>query len=715
MMNRKVFTMLFGLLLAVGWTTGASAQLLPGAQERHQEMRVANKAAKAAKHAGTPEKATANQQHGSLKAEAPSRTQNYDLNATAVHPKSWYQALDPVTWSGGSQNITEPFTTAKGMMALLKRIYTDPEIPGAKYSAPRNCDIPYQTIQHGWNIVGTNYLDNAIVRVNSNTLIIFQITIEDVEGNVLRTLTPSNTTFPSDTWETYTSSYYSDYWYAKSSSGASVGIPTSYLQNTSGGANIKVDCVSRNSDYATNSEDTLFIGNQTYDYAKDGIPYSQQYTYTLQYTFPGTITPPDENGYTVCLVKLYDGINMTDADKAPEYTATTEELEDYFTTYVKEIQLLTDGMRVASGTSDAGTVFAYTGDLNRFFFLSKGKMFYYSSIQGLNYDRAPFYSMYEEFSANDVSDNTGFTDFYEKMKQGTTYDIKHDCMGVNFRQHYFSMSGKQGTTENRVNSLVFYIPDNRGILNSDWREYDPEHLPTVGMYMIDLYAEIEPSETQNDYYTVTVNWYGNLDSLTHTDNIPQVYRLYEIRYNEQTGKNDTTLVYTGTEPTWHQDYPVGDPKYYDLHYYVVGTPIGENGTIQNPTYTNPDFFAKSNTDDVTVPGKHDILSLQWERYESDYVIQSEAEQVNYYRNWLAPHALSVQGQAGYTSGNVGTTGRTLTLYRNDGKEEKPIMDLDLIMDGNKAYYRIRYRSNTQQVEPGYDPQTGEMTTNNNNN
>ena len=70
-MNRKVFTMLFGLLLAVGWTTGASAQLLPGAQERHQEMRVANKAAKAAKHAGTPEKATANQQHGSLKAEAP--------------------------------------------------------------------------------------------------------------------------------------------------------------------------------------------------------------------------------------------------------------------------------------------------------------------------------------------------------------------------------------------------------------------------------------------------------------------------------------------------------------------------------------------------------------------------------------------------------------------------------------------------------------------
>ena len=457
------------------------------------------------------------------------------------------------------------------------------------------------------------------------------------------------------------------------------------------------------------------VGNSTYDFSSDTLTYDNQYYSIAGYTFPGTITPPDENGYTVCLVKLYDGINMTDADMAPEYTATTEELENYFTTYVKEIQLLTDGLRVASGTSNAGTVFAYTGDLNRFFFLSKGKMFYYSSIQGLDYDRAPFYSMYEEFSANDVSDQTGFTDFYEKMKQGTTYDIKHDCMGVNYRQHYFSMSGKQGTTENRVNSLVFYIPDQRGILNSDWREYDPNHLPTVGMYMVDLYAEVEPSTTP-DYYTVTVHWHDNLDDLTHTDNIPQTYTLYETKINPETGQVETHVVYTGMDTSWNFDYPVGDPSYYDISYYVVATPVGEGGTTENPTYTNPDFFAKSNTDDVTIPGKSDFLGLQWQRYESDYVILNPQEQVNYYRNWLAPHALSVQGEAGITAGNVGTTGRTLTLYRNDGKEEKPIMYLDLIMDGNKAYYRIRHinKEANQQVEDGYDPETGELESNTNN-
>lgn len=706
MMNKKILTMLLGLLLAVGWTSSASAQLLPGVQERHQEMRVAVKATKAVKHAGTPEKATANQQHGSLKANAPKRTQNYDLNATVVHPKSWYQALDPVTWSGGSQNITEPFTTAKGMMALLKRIYTDSEIPGAKYSAPRNCDIPYQTIQHGWDIIGTNYLDNPVIWVSSNHVNIREIKIVDGNGGTLRDFKPEDgtLTMPSG-WSTTSNGYY---WYCTSSSGGSVALPAEWLQNNFGSASVMVYCEPQSSYY---DGEIIEVGNSTYDFSSDTLTYDNQYYSIAGYTFPGTITPPDENGYTVCLVKLYDGINMTDADMAPEYTATTEELENYFTTYVKEIQLLTDGLRVASGTSNAGTVFAYTGDLNRFFFLSKGKMFYYSSIQGLDYDRAPFYSMYEEFSANDVSDQTGFTDFYEKMKQGTTYDIKHDCMGVNYRQHYFSMSGKQGTTENRVNSLVFYIPDQRGILNSDWREYDPNHLPTVGMYMVDLYAEVEPSTTP-DYYTVTVHWHDNLDDLTHTENIPQTYTLYETKINPETGQVETHVVYTGMDTSWNFDYPVGDPSYYDISYYVVATPVGEGGTTENPTYTNPDFFAKSNTDDVTIPGKRDFLGLQWQRYESDYVILNPQEQVNYYRNWLAPHALSVQGEAGITAGNVGTAGRTLTLYRG----ETPIMYLDLIMDGKKAYYRIRHinKEANQQVEDGYDPETGELKPTNNN-
>ena len=321
--------------------------------------------------------------------------------------------------------------------------------------------------------------------------------------------------------------------------------------------------------------------------------------------------------------------------------------------------------------------------------------------------------MYEEFSPTTVDEGAEIKDFYEKMKQGATYNIQHDCQSVSQMEHYFSMSGKDGTTHNLVNSLVLYIPDDRSTPpqttsegTSVSRQYD--HQPTVGMYMIDLYANVEPSTTP-DYYTVTVDWFDNLGAITHDENIPQTYTLYAIWDENKDGVLDTIPVYTGPNTTWNHDYQVGDPSYYVISYYVVGTPT--NATNQDT------FFAKSNTDDVTIPGTRDFLGLQWQRYESDYVILSESEQVNYYRNWLAPHALSVQGEAGINAGNVGTTGRTLTLYRNDGTKETPIMYLDLIMDNNKAYYRIRYinREENQQVEPGYDPETGEMTTNNNNN
>jgi hypothetical protein len=225
------------------------------------------------------------------------------------------------------------------------------------------------------------------------------------------------------------------------------------------------------------------------------------------------------------------------------------------------------------------------------------------------------------------------------------------------------------------------------------------------MYMIDLYADIEPS-SDPDYYTTTVTWEDNLDVITHSDDIPQTYYLYEIWDKDHDGDMDTTLVYTGPNTSWtssqdpdHGDFQVGDPTAYDVHYYVIGVPTNA---------TNPDtFFAKSNTDDVTVPGTTDFIGLQWWRYESDYVTNNgQKREVNYYRNWLAPHALSTSNQAGISAGNVGTNGRTLTLYR----EDTPIIDLELVMSGNKAYYRIKYRdrATNQQVEPGYNENTGEL-------
>ncbi len=687
-MRKFINCMLFSLLL-VGWTVDAAAQALPknATCADYTSFILEEKG----RHAGIQEESPAKNQGQQLR--APRRSQTFSVTSPTVHPKSWYQALPDVTWDGGSQNITEPFTNVDGMMALVERVYTDKTIPGFKYSEPLQCDIPYQTIQQGWDIYGMNYEPFTITTRNYDTYI-YGIAVRDSASNIIASWFPGDdgTTLPQGwscnaTIRTYSYSNQDCAYIGTRTSGGTITIdPSSFVNRTVGGVAQLVVW------YAAEAATTITVNGDEWD-----VTTSWQGTYT---EVIGCVDAPDDAGYTVMLVKLQDNFEQ----RAPEYTYSRAELRNYFQTYIKEIQLLTDGMRVDEGTADAGTVFAYTGDLNKFYFIGKGKMYFLNSLNKYAADRAPFYSMYEEFSPYVSGGVESHADFYEKMKQGVTYPIIHDCEGVIYMEHWFAMTGQEGDQANRVNSLVFYIPDNRGV-NGQKQTYDPEHQPTVGMYMIDLYADVEPSSTP-DFYTVTVDWYDNLDEITHTDNIPQTYKLYEIRYNEQTGQNDTTLVYEGPNTTWTQDYPVGDPTYYDLHYYVIGTPTDA---------TNQDtFFAKSNTDDVTIPGKEDFLGLQWWRYESDYVTDDGINQeVNYYRNWLAPHALAVQGETGITAGNVGTAGRTLTLYRDDNNGNViPVIDLELMMDGNKAYYRIKYRPNTQKIEPGYN-EDGERTSTNN--
>ena len=698
-MKRKMTILLFSLLLAVGWTSSAQAQAMQRQKVTTTATSVDNKSL--LETIGQPKvkwDIFSGMNQGN-QFRAPLRSQNFSATSPVTHPKSWYQALPNVTWDGGSQNITEPFTTADGMIALLKRVYTDRNIPGFKYSENRQNDIPYQTIEYGWNINGTNYNDDIQLEAHPYAAI-YGIEFYDANDNPLASWSAydSGTTFPSSWTTTGGVGNYYGVPYLQASDGyyGQLTIPASYIRSLNNTTPyLRISFYTFNF-YDSSTSAEFYLGSSTYPglYTHNTAPYSEDTAYGFDYYLPGTVTPPDDAGYTVMLVKLQDEFPEGDVD---EYTYNEDSLKTFFTNYVKEIRLLTDGMRVDEGNDDAGTVFAYTGDINRFYFIGKGKLAYGKSLFKFPFDRAPFYSMYEEFSPYVAGGSEDHSDFYEQMKQGTTYPIIHDCEGVIYLNHYFSMSGAQGVTENRVNCLVFYIPDNRGI-SGEWQNYDPEHQPTIGMYMIDLYADIEPSETETDTYIATVNWFDNLDVITHVDDIPQTYYLYQII------DGDTICLTPDgtTETSWSGPYPVGNPDAYDIHYFVIGTPTAA---------TNHDtFYAQSNTDDVTVPGKYDFVGLQWWRYESDYVAKNEHDpnnnEVNYYRNWLAPHKLSIQGEGGIRAGNVGTNGRTLTLYR----EDTPIIDLELVMNGNKAYYRIKYRdrNTNQQVEHGYNENTGEL-------
>jgi len=351
------------------------------------------------------------------------------------------------------------------------------------------------------------------------------------------------------------------------------------------------------------------------------------------------------------LVKVKD-----DATDFPSYTTNATALIDSCFSKYESIELLTDGLRVGEKTSNAGTVFCYTGVLNRFFFISKGKTAQWSA-------HAPFYEMYEEFSPTTTATGDEITDFFSEMKAGNYYGIVHDCQSVSQMEHYFSMSGKAGTDEKAMSALVFYIPDDRSTTPKDStdgntyniRNYD--HQPQVGLYTIDLFAEVEPSDTYDvdSTYTITLDWRSSLEKMVNND-VNQTYIVYEVTFDS-----------------------IGNRIY---------TPVD---TVYNSTecqLTKPQTLA-SQTFTYVVMG-FDFMTLYRQRYESDFIIHEEK---NYYRNWLYPTNLAE---------NTGMTMRQLkkewpnqtasyTLWRDN----LGVAKLEVKAIGKKVYYRIRYYNDTQ--------------------
>ena len=534
---------------------------------------------------------------------------------------------------------------------------------------------------------------------------------------------------------------------------------------------------------------------------------------------------PTENGYTPLLVKVKDG-------ELESYTWMLGDslLIDNIGKIIDGVELLTDGLRVDEGGDQAGTVFTYTGELNRFFFIGKGKNFeqysgpgfeeigsvtfsgtgtytlsspwsgsvkywsssggyympsgepitytipsgvtnaefavvintvtsgyfkittkngskiytanansdneydlegtlssgdvitilgctsngantanpdmassgiqiyagtgisykptgyYYGSSSSNNYyyGYAPFYDMFEEFSPTTLDAGAEITDFYSEMMQGNNYPILHDCTGVIALEHFFSMSGKDGTEKKSLSNLVLYIPDNRAMPN--YRPYDTIHTnlrPQVGLYIIKLQAEIAPDDEQKEHtFDVTVDWESNLDNITNCT-VPQTYELHAYWTDPETGVEHDEIIYTGPNTTYTYEVPQYMASY-TIEYKVKATPTDA---------TNPDeFYAWSNIDDVIVPGYDDFFMLDRDHYESDFVITSEK---NFYRNYLYPKNKDV---GGFTPLAIESGMKHFILYRqstDEGGEPVPAADLYFETANGKVYYKIEYRDEYQ--------------------
>ena len=753
-MKKKLTTFMFGLLLAVGWTNTAQAQLKVlgstkpvsfnalGQQGSYEKIPAVNA------YEAVPNANNAMFKGVMPQSRAPRRA-DYTEVANAVHPKSWYDQYVYYWYDENgeqqSKPFTEPATNKYQMFYLTRTIYMEDLFPGIKYSKPKGKDHEYLGCDFGWWVSGDISEDITIdmtAYVNIDYIGIYdfagnRLAYYDANETQSTTLSlPQGWTASSYLQKTYSgTSYNRTYYLAWNSYGnTNAGYnPTTAItisKNSTalqgkGGLQVLVEArrTRANPSGFSKSNGTT---NAHYCYVVNYGNYGEEKTLTATSTWEQyvsiinyPVTPPQENGYTVMLVKLKDKdangniINNNTSVRAPMYTVatsdktSTEVLMDYFDTYVDEIQLLTDGLRVGQNVDgqlvDGGTLFSYSGTLNRFFFISKGKMAYISGSENewawsqtssgyYNYsrsngDRAPFYNMYEEFSPTEQDNTTGIDDFYAKMVAGETYHIKHDCNSVCYMQHYFSMSGKDGSDPKSVSNLVFYIPDYRGTDSTGvaWRNYDINNQPRVGLYTIRLQADAQRAadyNKENPEYTVTVTWQSNLASIVDNQ-VPQTYELYEVVYDENGNIVERKLLTTTQNITSYTYNVPQRNESYTITYQVKGYPTNA---------TNKDsFFAWSNFDDVVIPGLFDFLLLKRDHYESDFVI---SQLKNYYRNYIYPTNLAPN------------TGMTIEQLKQDWPEDQ-IAKYTLYRDhtgiaqlwvraiGKKVYYKITYIPETQ--------------------
>jgi hypothetical protein len=465
--------------------------------------------------------------------------------------------------------------------------------------------------------------------------------------------------------------------------------------------------------------------------------------------------------------QTYEGETFSDAF---EFTDSTS-LINYIANTVDSVKLLTDGMRIGSGEGVGTVFNCDGTYNKFFFLSkgrARKKASAVYTAMGLasepwpSYacEEGPFKYMFEQFSPTTGVRGDQIEDFYSEMMDGHVYNVVHDCASVIENGHQFSLTGNSGKGSFAFKGMNFFIPDYRlkywvgvdsiGVGEADengdyasynyvdvdgrdmnsymladangqtgvafepsstfavnYAQYNPEHAPKVGIYLITLEATAKPSagydpnvpESRN--FDITLTWVSSLDEMTNSS-VPQSFTIYYIDDDGNRQLLDE-LVVDITNPTnsLTLTYPWPQEATSQTFTYVVeGRGTGE--------YTP--FVAWSNEDEVIIPGYDDFLALDVEHIESDFVID---EQRNYYRNFLTVTSEDDLNGLSYEDIlNAPNQQMTFDIIRSvpGSTGEKTIATLTFFEPtANTVKYRIDYVTDEEQQRLNYNLKTEEGT------
>ncbi len=273
-------------------------------------------------------------------------------------------------------------------------------------------------------------------------------------------------------------------------------------------------------------------------------------------------------------------------------------------------------------------------------------------------NREPFYQMFEQLSPVSLSNQVNTKDVYQTLVNMESYNIEHDCQTIPFSTtstntgHEFCLYGKESISDDcqDVRDLMFFVPDlrmkywsGRNDGNADvFVNYYEEYAPTMGLYVIRQYpitGEQKTYEGNENNYELTLTWDSNLTDFVPSDK--GVYYIYQVN-------DDGTYTLVGTT----------DAQTKTLVVNVAMQTHGQQVTYVIQGQDNTRFLSlqMSNEESFIIPGTDPYEKFQLDPNAEYYSRYNPADEYNYYANGMQI--------MGYADVNIGDfAGNTVNYYR----------------------------------------------------
>ncbi len=245
-----------------------------------------------------------------------------------------------------------------------------------------------------------------------------------------------------------------------------------------------------------------------------------------------------------------------------------------------------------------------------------------------------FYHMFEQFSPSMPSDSVGALDLYQNMTTNMeSFPVIHDCLGITIMNHQFMLYGADSEDDDcqDIHDLMFFIPDYRMLKDShrdpgehvqQYLNYNQDYKPTMGMFVIKQNPITGEQIDGQDTYKLHLTWNSNL--LDFLPGEQGKYTLYRVITNPDGTKTYQKVGSLAPNQTETYDNVPMQHNGQQVTYVVQGQDVGEFLGLQ-----------MSNEESFIIPGldraEQIRIALNSDYYFSRY---DAADQTNNYSNSL---------------------------------------------------------------------------------